>query len=99
MKVCGQSCGCKTEKECQFSNITIMEPMTQEERINSPVFFGRWLLHTCQPKCDSQGFLGWQYGPFMFDELPPNVSKSPDDVYTTHEVYEIFKAQHTPTNK
>jgi hypothetical protein len=28
MKVCGQSCGCTTESECQFSNIKVESVMT-----------------------------------------------------------------------
>jgi hypothetical protein len=32
MKVCGESCGCKTESECQFSNIKVESVMTLQNK-------------------------------------------------------------------
>lgn len=58
----------------------------------SPVFFGKWLLQSAEPKLDSQGFVGWKFMVPMFDELP--IEKSPDDIYTTDQVYKIFKSQY-----
>jgi hypothetical protein len=68
-----------------------------EELINSPVFFGRWLLRSCEPQLDSQGFMGWAYEAGMFDELP--IDKSPDGIYNTDQMYEVFKAQYQPTSQ